>query len=492
LATLRNYLDALGELCLDWRGDDQILIAGAASDSRDVRPGWLFCAIPGAREDGAKYVPSALGQGASCILAERPLAVPAGVATILVSDAYAAAGRIAEVAAGHPAERLRVLGITGTNGKTTCAFLLRQILRAAGRKPAMIGTVEYDLCGAPIPADRTTPTPFRLQALIGQAVQNRASDLLLEVSSHALAQLRLGQMPVSGALFTNLTGDHLDYHLTFEDYYAAKRLLFTECLADHAPAVINIEDDHGARLHAELVAEKRVRPISVGEAGGAEARIVDVRTGLDGSAFTLALPDRAPRLHSPLIGKHNVENLAGAATLAWALGVPTPTIQEACQDCTGAPGRLEAVTAPQGFAVYVDYAHTDDALENVLKALRQLSPKRILVVFGCGGDRDTTKRARMGEVAARLADRVIVTSDNPRTEDPETILDDIESGIPAACLRTRLADRRAAIRAAVAEAQAGDVVLVAGKGHEEYQEIHGNKLPFSDIQEVRAAIADRS
>jgi len=492
LATLRNYLDALDELCLDWGGDDLLEIAGAAADSRDVCPGWLFCAIPGAREDGAQYVPSALAQGASCILAERPLAVPAGVATILVSDAYAAAGRVAAVAAGHPGERLRILGITGTNGKTTCAFLLRQILRAAGRTPAMIGTVEYDLCGAAIPADRTTPTPFRLQALLGQAVQNGASDLLLEVSSHALAQRRLGQMPMAGALFTNLTGDHLDYHLTVEDYYAAKRLLFTECLADGAPAVINIEDGYGARLHAELVSGKRVRPLSVGESDAAAARIIDTRIGLDGSAFTLALPDGPLRLHSPLIGRHNVENLAGAATLAWALGVPTATIQEACQDCPGAPGRLEAVTAPQGFAVYVDYAHTDDALENVLKALRQLNPARILVVFGCGGDRDTTKRARMGAVAARLADRVIVTSDNPRTEDPEAILDDIEAGIPATCPRTRVADRRTAIGTAIAEAKPGEVVLVAGKGHEEYQEICGTKLPFSDIAEVRAAIAARS
>ena len=489
MASLRNYLDALGDLCLGWAGDEGLEIAGAASDSRSVRPGWLFCAIPGAREDGGAYVPDALRRGARCILSERPLAVPAGVATILVSGAYAAAGRVAEVAAGFPARALRTVGITGTNGKTTSAFLLRRILRDAGRRPAMVGTVEYDLCGESVPADRTTPTPFELQGLLARAVANGASDLVLEVSSHSLAQRRLGRLAFAGAIFTNLTGDHLDYHHTFAEYYAAKRLLFSECLASGAPAAINIDDEYGRRLHGELAGEGRVRPLAVGQAAGADARIEDVRTGLAGSSFALVLPDGPVRLESPLIGRHNVENLAGVATLAWALGVPAPVIREACRDCAGAPGRLEAVLAPRGFAVYVDYAHTDDALKNVLQALRRLDPARILVVFGCGGDRDRTKRPRMGAVAAELADWLMVTSDNPRTEKPEAILDDIAAGIPPGRSYGRVADRRAAIRAAIAEARPGEVVLVAGKGHEDYQEVAGVKSHFSDIEEVRAAIA---
>ncbi|MDX9982146.1 MAG: Mur ligase family protein, partial [Lentisphaeria bacterium] len=215
MTSLRNYLEALGTLCLEWSGDGSLTVAGAAADSRAVRPGWLFCAIPGAREDGTKYIPDALARGAVGIVAERPVDLPPGIASVLVTDAYAAAGRIAELAAGKPAGHLRVLGITGTNGKTTCAYLLRHMLRAAGRAPAMVGTVEYDLCGEVLPADRTTPTPFELQELLARAQRHGAQDLVIEVSSHALAQRRLGCMTVAGALFTNLTGDHLDYHHTF-------------------------------------------------------------------------------------------------------------------------------------------------------------------------------------------------------------------------------------------------------------------------------------
>jgi UDP-N-acetylmuramoyl-L-alanyl-D-glutamate--2,6-diaminopimelate ligase len=491
LANLHNYLEALGPFCLEWDGDGSLPIAGAAADSRAVRPGWLFCAIPGAREDGTRYVPDALAKGAVCIVAERPIDLPPGTASILVTDAYAAAGHIAELAAGKPAERLRVLGVTGTNGKTTCAYLLRRMLREAGRAPAMVGTVEYDLCGEVLPADRTTPTPFELQDLLSRAQANGAEDLVMEVSSHALAQRRLGGMAVAGAIFTNLTGDHLDYHRTFPEYYAAKRLLFTENLAPAAPAVINTEDEYGERLHAELTAEGRVRPLAVGRNPDADIRIGKMKTGLHGISFSLTLPDADLHLSSPLIGRHNVTNLAQAATLAWAIGVPIAAIERAAKECIGAPGRLQAVPAPGGYVAYVDYAHTDDALKNVLRALRQLKPNRLLLVFGCGGDRDRTKRPRMGKEAAKGADLVFVTSDNPRSEDPEAILDDIEAGMPRSHHHVRLADRRAAIHAAIAAAQPGDVVLVAGKGHEDYQEIKGVKYPFDDVLEVRAAIDER-
>jgi UDP-N-acetylmuramoyl-L-alanyl-D-glutamate--2,6-diaminopimelate ligase len=299
-------------------------------------------------------------------------------------------------------------------------------------------------------------------------------------------------MPLAGGIFTNLTGDHLDYHHTFEDYYAAKRRLFDECLVAGGTAVVNVEDAYGQRLCDELRQDRRVRALSVGETDRALARISQVETGLDGTRFCLSLAGAELGIESPLIGRHNVMNLAQSAALAWALGVPDGAIVEACRECAGAPGRLQAVPSPSGFVAYVDYAHTDDALENVLNALRALEPKRILVVFGCGGDRDTTKRPRMGEVAARLGDVLFVTSDNPRTEDAETILDHIEAGIPSTRPRIRLVDRRAAIRAAVAQAGPGDVILVAGKGHEDYQEVNGTKHHFDDVEEVRAAIADLS
>lgn len=492
MVTLRNYLDALGPCCVGWEGNPGMAIAGATADSREVKPGWLFCAIPGAREDGAKYVPAALAQGAACIVTSRPLDLPAGTPHLLVTDAYTAAGRIAEVAAGSPASRLRVVAVTGTNGKTTCAYLLRHMLREAGRAPAMLGTVEYDLHGEILPADRTTPTPFGLQDLLARAVANGADDLVIEVSSHALAQRRLGRMPTAGALFTNLTGDHLDYHHTFDSYYGAKHRLFTEYLVPGAPAVINTADPYGARLYQDLTDEGRVWPIALAEDARADIRLAEIELRMDGIAFSLMLPDATLRLTSPLIGRHNVTNLAQAATLAWALGVPREVIERSSRVCRGAPGRLQAIAAPAGFTAYVDYAHTDDALANVLRALRGLKPRRLLVVFGCGGDRDRTKRPRMGKVAADLADRIFVTSDNPRTENPEAILDEIEAGMPATCSRTRLADRRAAIRAAIAAAEPGDVILVAGKGHEDYQEIAGHKYPFDDVAEVRAAIAATS
>ncbi|MDX9980347.1 MAG: cyanophycin synthetase, partial [Lentisphaeria bacterium] len=255
--------------------------------------------------------------------------------------------------------------------------------------------------------------------------------------------------------------------------------------------VINLEDEYGERLHAELTAEGRVRPLGVGKDQQADVRLAKIKTGLHGIEFSLLLPDATLRLSSPLIGRHNVTNLAQAATLAWTIGLPLETIARAARECSGAPGRLQAIPAPAGFVAYVDYAHTDDALKNVLRALRQLKPKRLLLVFGCGGDRDRTKRPRMGREAAQGADLIFVTSDNPRSENPEAILDDIEAGMPRSRQHVRLADRRAAIRAAIAAAQPGDVVLVAGKGHEDYQEIKGVKYPFDDVLEVRAAIAER-
>ena len=485
--TLQTHREALGELCVGVTGDMDTLVTGACADSRLVQPGNLFCAIPGARQDGSAYAAAAVRQGACAVAAVRPLELVPAVPQLLVRDAYAAAGRIAECAAGYPARRLRLLGATGTNGKTTCAYILRHLLRAHGQVPGMVGTVCYDLGDHEVEADRTTPTPFELQDLFGRMLVGGCGWAVLEMSSHALAQRRAGSARFAGALFTNLTGDHLDYHQTMEAYFEAKVLLFTEYLEPGAPAVINVDDPYGRRLAERLSRAGVVRLVTVGSAA-ADSAWQDVRLGFAGCRFRLRLGAAEVEIDSPLIGQHNVANLACAAALAHACGIPAPLIAAALRECRGAPGRLQVLSSPHGLAAYVDYAHTDDALENVLKALRLLHPRRLLVVFGCGGDRDRTKRPRMGAVAARLADRVFVTSDNPRTEAPEAIIAEILAGIPAGTPVQVDADRRQAIAQAVAEAGPGDIVLVAGKGHEPYQEIHGVKHPFDDVCEVRKAM----
>lgn len=485
--TLRTHREALGDLCVGVTGDLDTPVTGACADSRQVRPGNLFCAIPGARQDGGIYAAEAVRQGAAAVAAVRPLELVPAVPQLRVRDAYAAAGRIAECAAGYPSRRLRLLGATGTNGKTTCAYILRHLLRAHGQVPGMVGTVCYDLGDREVEADRTTPTPFELQDLFGRMLAGGCGWAVLEMSSHALAQRRAGSARFAGALFTNLTGDHLDYHTTMEAYFEAKALLFTEYLEPAAPAVINVDDPYGQRLAERLSRAGRARLVTVGS-HAADSAWQDVQLGFAGCRFRLRLGAAAVEIDSPLIGQHNVANLACAAALAHACGVPAPVIAVALRDCRGAPGRLQVLSSPRGVAAYVDYAHTDDALENVLKALRLLRPRRLLVVFGCGGDRDRTKRPRMGAVAARLADRVFVTSDNPRTEDPEAIMAEILAGIPAGTAVQAHADRRQAIAQALAEAAPGDIVLVAGKGHEPYQEIHGVKHPFDDVCEVRTAM----
>jgi UDP-N-acetylmuramoyl-L-alanyl-D-glutamate--2,6-diaminopimelate ligase len=477
----------LGDLCVGLTGDPDTPLSGACADSRQVQPGTLFCAIPGARQDGGAYAAEAVRRGAGAVATVRPLELVSAVPQLLVRDAYAAAGRIAECAAGFPARRLRLLGATGTNGKTTCAYILRHLLRAHGQVPGMVGTVCYDLGDHEVEADRTTPTPFELQDLFGRMLGGGCGWAVLEMSSHALAQRRAGTARFAGALFTNLTGDHLDYHKTMEAYFEAKALLFREYLEPGAPAVINLDDPYGRRLAERLRQAGGARLVTVGSQE-ADCLWQEVRLGFSGCRFRLRLGSEEVEIDSPLIGQHNVANLACAAALAQACGIPAGAIAAALRDCQGAPGRLQVLSSPRGVAAYVDYAHTDDALENVLKALRLLCPRRLLVVFGCGGDRDRTKRPRMGAVAARLADRVFVTSDNPRTEDPEAIMAEILAGIPAGTAVQVTADRRQALRQAIAEAEAGDIVLVAGKGHEPYQEIQGVKHPFDDVSEVRQAM----
>lgn len=485
---LSDYIRSLGA-AVAVAGPTNLMVTGIAVDSRLVQPGFIFCAIPGQKDDGAKYVAAALAAGAIAVVSQAPAAVPAGVTLILVANANHAAGRLAATLYGQPTRRMRLLGVTGTNGKTTTAFLLNRLCEKAGEIAGMIGTVQYSYGTTVIEADRTTPPALAIQALFAKMADAGVQTCILEMSSHALEQQRLGDAQFAGAIFTNLTGDHLDYHGNMENYYAAKKRLFCECLAPRGIAVINAGDTYGARLCQELRAERPdLRLVSFSLEPGASWRIANVVFRLDGGEFTLEGPGKRLQLRSPLIGWHNAENITGMALLALILGYPESLIRETVQECAGAPGRLQPVVSPKGFAAYVDYAHTDDALKNVLQALRKLNPVRLTTVFGCGGDRDNTKRPRMGKVATSLSDKVIVTSDNPRTEDPETIIDQIVAGLPAGASWRRLADRRAAIRMAIGEAVPGEIILLAGKGHENYQEIQGQKHHFDDAEEVRAAM----
>lgn len=523
-------------------------ITSITDDSRHAGPGCLFVARPGTKTDGRAFIADAVARGAAAVLFDdsdgsadpcppgstvvrvrvnsrgsggraAASAGAAGVAAAVVAAAGAtqanagpsainlAACRLAERLEGDPSEWLRVVGITGTNGKTTIAFLVQQLVRAAA--PAgdpgcgLIGTVLVDDGHEAKPADLTTPSGIQISAAMGRMVRNRCTACAMEVSSHALDQGRASAVRFRAGVFTNLTGDHLDYHGTMEAYAAAKAKLFTMLPAD-GTAVVNADDP----WHAAMLAQCRARVLrcSVRE-GTADAEAGTLPSAdwcvatiheakLGWQDVTLAGPWGKPRLKLPLVGRHNAMNALQAAAAAHSIGVPAAALVQALAACKAPPGRLEPVTTPDDpFAVLVDYAHTDDALLNVLTALRPLVGKggRLITVFGCGGDRDRTKRPRMMRVACMHSDRVVVTSDNPRTEEPESIMDQVVAGRPeGAELRAtsvqRQVDRARAIELAVQEARAGDIVLVAGKGHEDYQIIGTEKRPFDDRLVALAAL----
>ncbi len=482
LKPLNFYINHLHSLIIEVQGDDRIIVAGATNDSRKVRPGWLFVAVSGSSDDGHRYLDQALAAGAAVVVSEQKLELPLAVAGLQVSDAYAAAAGVAEVMHGFPAQDLELIGITGTNGKTTTAFLLRDIFSRIDEKVGMVGTVGYDCGGTWEAAARTTPDPFVLQSLFARMVKNGCRRALLEVSSHALMQSRLGKSSFAGAIFTNLSGDHLDYHQTMENYYLAKQALFQELLVDDAVIVVNGDDRYGRRLQRELAGS---RVISWGGVRrDVDYRLRVVREGLFGQVCQLTGRYEARRWRAPLIGRYNADNMAAAILLARGLGVPWQEISAALVSTSGVPGRLQAVTFPNKSLALVDYAHTDDALLKVLQTLKRVPHRRLIVVFGCGGDRDRDKRPRMGRVAAAYADHLIVTNDNPRHEDPQAIVTEIISGIPARISYEVILDRRQAIEAAVKTMQARDILLLAGKGHENYQDIAGTKLFFDDRVEL--------
>ncbi len=460
-------------------------VTGLAYDTQQVARGTLFFCVPGFTRDGHEFAPEAISRGAAALVVQRPLDL--GVPEILVADVRAAMAPAAAAFYGDPTEELQTVGVTGTNGKTTTAFLLRALLEADGRPTGLLGTVISVIGGVEHEVVRTTPEAIDLQRTFRTMLDAGDRAVAMEVSSHALKLHRADSIHFATAIFTNLTQDHLDFHGTMEDYFASKRRLFT----DSAPAasVINIDDPYGRRLAADLD-----DPITFAIERDATYRALHVETELGGSRLTVVGEDGQVELSSPLRGRFNVYNLLGAFAGARALGVAAETIGLATATAGQVPGRFEPVDEGQDFAVLVDYAHTPDSLENVLRAARSMTAGRVHVVFGCGGDRDRGKRPLMGEIAQRLADRVIVTSDNPRSEDPEAIIEEILAGTEEAVPHN--ADRHAAIVEAIAGAEAGDVVLIAGKGHEQGQEFAGGrKLPFDDSvvahEVLRAVLAPR-
>jgi UDP-N-acetylmuramoyl-L-alanyl-D-glutamate--2,6-diaminopimelate ligase len=478
-------------------GPAEAEIAGVEHDSRKVTPGSLFVCIRGFRQDGHAFIADAAGRGAAAVVVQedpRDLRIPRGVTVVRVEDSRAALAHLAARLFDHPSRRLRLVGITGTNGKTTTAYLVEAILRAAGHRVGLLGTIEYR-CGAVVfPGERTTPESSDLQRLLGRMRDLGAWGAAMEVSSHSLMLDRVAGCEFDVAVFTNLTQDHLDFHGTMERYAEAKARLFqmlgqARVKPGIPAAVLNMDDPWAPFMGRATTA----RLLSFGLRPGADLFPRTAAFDLAGIRASLASPWGPLEIASPLVGRHNLSNILGATGACLQLGLPCKVVEAGVANLAAVPGRFEKVEAGQPFGVVVDYAHTPDALERVLAVAREFARGRVLVVFGCGGDRDRGKRPRMGEAAARLADRVVATSDNPRSEEPIEILKEIEIGIKkvstGGVTHVTIPDRREAIGAALAEARGGDVVVIAGKGHEAYQVLRDRTIPFDDRVVARETLA---
>jgi UDP-N-acetylmuramoyl-L-alanyl-D-glutamate--2,6-diaminopimelate ligase len=475
-------------------GDEHAEVIDVTHDSRQVRVGWLFVAIRGEKADGNRFAADVIKQGAAGVVSERVRHASFAGGWIRVADARRALALAAAEVHGHPSRELKLVGITGTNGKTTTAYLVASVVEAMGVPSALISTVEYRVAGERMAALHTTPEASDIERLLSRAVDAGCRVAVMESSSQALDLRRCDALRYEVAAFTNLTRDHLDYHGTMEAYFKAKRRLFDGSLGEPPrTSVVNVDDEHGARLYEELARAGR-RVLRYALDGDAEVTARDLEFSFEGTRMTLRTPEGEREVVSPLVGRPHVYNILTAAACAHALGLGLEATVAALATCVGAPGRFERVEHDVGdFAVVVDYAHTDDALRNVLRTARDVARGRVITVFGCGGDRDRTKRAPMGEAAASLSDVVIATSDNPRTEDPEAILRDVEEGLRASNRPyLKIVDRREAILRAVKEARAGDIVVIAGKGHEDYQIIGDEKRHFDDREVAREALAARA
>jgi len=482
LSELLPHLEVLGT-----QGKLDVTVSGISCDSRRVSRGHVFVAIPGTKQDGYDYAPAAVEAGAVAVVSQRATGLT-NAAHVQVADARRALARLAAAFHDFPERRLHVIGVTGTNGKTTTTYLIRSILEAAGCKTGLIGTVSYAIGDARLPAEQTTPDAPTLHALLARMRQASVSHVVMEVSSHGLAQERVHGVRFRQAVFTNFSREHLDYHRTLEAYFAAKRKLFSG-LRKQDVAILNRDDAHAGEI-AEATDAQLVWYGRNAAAVACSGEVVEAT--LQGTRFRLRLSGHRLEVRSHLVGRFHLHNVLAAAAAAWKLGVQPRQIEAGIASVTAVPGRLERLETGLPFEVFIDFAHTPKALQLALQEMRRLTSGRVHLVFGCGGERDVGKRPLMGRVAGELADHVILTSDNPRSEAPERILADIDAGVRDRKKRTLVPDRREAIAAALARARPGDLVLIAGKGHETYQEIDGQRRSFDDravVQEVLASLA---
>jgi len=489
LGELVSALDGVGELPGPWR---QREVTNLVQDSRKASPGAVFVAVRGFHSDGHQFIPQAIRQGATAIVAEENARVEAfsDALVIRVPDSRKALSRLAARFYEYPSRRLALAGITGTNGKTTTSYLVRSIIEAASHTAGLIGTIEYRIGDIVYPAPNTTPESLDLQQLLAEMAGRGATYCVMEVSSHALALGRTDGCEFRAAAFTNLTQDHLDFHGTMEAYFQAKLLLFSG-LAPDAVAVVNRDD---ARAD-QIIAHTRARVVTFGFSEQADVRPAGaIAHGMNGLAFTAATPSGDITIESPLVGRHNIYNILAAVGIGLALDLSREGIAVGIRNMQAVPGRMEMINEGQTFGVVVDYAHTEDALVRLLEAVREVAAKRVITVFGCGGDRDRTKRPKMGAAAVRGSDIVIVTSDNPRTEDVLAIIAEIEAGMTSDggnIPHLVIPDRAEAIDTAVSLAEPGDVVVLAGKGHEDYQIVGEEKRHFDDREQARKAVLKR-
>ncbi len=482
-----------GDLLLEVSGTfDTLPDTPCITDSRIVEPGTVFAAIPGTRHNGADFIGDALAKGAAAVIHDQQdLHLPPEIISCKVRDVRSAISAYCSFRADHPDKKLKIYGVTGTNGKTTSAYLLSHILNNARIPCGLISTVEYHDGKNILPPTHTTPDPQTFFPLLATMLTNGMQAAAMEFSSHALAQNRLATLNVHGAIFTNLTGDHLDFHGDMENYYQAKKRLFTTMIVPGGIAAINVDDPFGERLAEELAEERpdlKIPTFGTNEKSG--WRLSEISSSADGCSFVISNAACAYNTEFPMPGNYNIYNLAGVLTLLLCDQISPDAIDTALHTHFAVPGRLEKLTAPDGARFFVDYAHTDDALANVLKTLKPLTAGKLIVVFGAGGDRDHSKRPRMGAAAAKYADKIILTNDNPRSEPPLEIIAQIASGIPQDFAFDAICDRQKALQHAVEIAKPEDIVLIAGKGHENYQETAGIRTHFDDREVLRAIFGE--
>ncbi|MFA6321505.1 MAG: UDP-N-acetylmuramoyl-L-alanyl-D-glutamate--2,6-diaminopimelate ligase [Candidatus Omnitrophota bacterium] len=453
-------------------------------DSRQVCKGDMFVAFRGYADDGYKFIKDAIAKGAKIVLSEKDFDAPAGMIKILVGDTRTALPVLADNFYGHPSGKLNMIGVTGTNGKTTITYIIESILKKMGQEPGVIGTISYRINGKSIPARNTTPGPLELQSMFSE-ILNTSRYAVMEVSSHALDQHRVDSVAFDAAIFTNITPEHLDYHKTLNDYFAAKTKIFGK-LKEDGTAILNGDDARVVVLKNDI---KNKKIVIYGLKDGADITAKNVKLSMDRSSFDVIMPGKKFSVDTHLVGRHNVSNILAAVSACDAVGVSVETMKAGIEALSLVPGRLEPVICDRPFKVFVDFAHTEDALRKVLGLVKEVAVSEIITVFGCGGDRDRSKRPLMGKVACELSGHVIITSDNPRSEDPSKIIDEIVRGVKEKFSNYEIEpDRFKAIDKALRMAKAGNIVMIAGKGHENYQIIKDKILPFDDREVVRGIL----